>query len=82
MTRARAAHRPDRPPGLQPVGLEPVQHAVLGLAVVGVQVGYAIADITAKAGFGVLIYLIAVRKTEALSPSERAEQERAALVTA
>jgi len=53
-----------------------------GLAVVGIQVGYAVADITAKAGFGVLIYLIAVRKTESLSPTERAEQERAALVTA
>jgi len=53
-----------------------------GLAVVGIQVGYAFADITAKAGFGVLIYLIAVRKTEALTPSERAEQERAALVSA
>ncbi len=53
-----------------------------GLAVVGIQVGYAFADITAKAGFGVLIYLIAVRKTEAMTPSERAEQERAALVSA
>ena len=53
-----------------------------GFAVVGIQVGYSIADITAKAGFGVLIYLIAVRKTEALTPSERAEQERTALVTA
>jgi bacteriorhodopsin len=53
-----------------------------GQAYVAIQVGYAVADITAKAGFGVLIYLIAVRKTEALTPSERAEQERSALVSA
>jgi len=33
-------------------------------AVVGLQVGYTIADITAKAGFGVVIYLIARRKSE------------------
>ncbi|MEO1535733.1 MAG: bacteriorhodopsin, partial [Planctomycetota bacterium] len=33
-------------------------------AVVGLQVGYTIADITAKAGFGVVIYMIAARKTE------------------
>jgi bacteriorhodopsin len=32
--------------------------------VVGLQVGYTIADITAKAGFGVLIYFIARRKSE------------------
>lgn len=31
---------------------------------VGVQVGYTIADLVAKAGLGVLIYLIAVRKSE------------------
>ncbi len=53
-----------------------------GLAVVGIQVGYAIADITAKAGFGVLIYLIAVRKTDALTHHELAEQTRAAAVMA
>jgi len=35
-----------------------------GNATVAVQVGYTIADIVAKAGFGVLIYLIAVRKSE------------------
>ncbi len=34
-------------------------------AFVGVQIGYTIADITAKAGFGVVIYLIARRKSEA-----------------
>ncbi|MEM6552842.1 MAG: bacteriorhodopsin-like [Planctomycetota bacterium] len=33
-------------------------------AVVGLQVGYTIADITAKAGFGVVIYLIARKKSE------------------
>ena len=32
-----------------------------------VQVGYTIADIVAKAGFGVLIYMIAVRKSAAPS---------------
>jgi bacteriorhodopsin len=32
--------------------------------VVGLQVGYAIADMTAKAGFGVLIYFIARAKTQ------------------
>jgi bacteriorhodopsin len=52
------------------------------LGVVGVQVGYAIADITAKAGFGVLIYLIALRKTEALTPAEKDAQERAAVALA
>ena len=31
---------------------------------VGVQVGYTIADVLAKAVFGVLIYMIAVRKSE------------------
>jgi bacteriorhodopsin len=41
---------------------------MLGLSgsasVVGVQVGYTIADVIAKAVFGVLIYMIAVRKSE------------------
>lgn len=36
-----------------------------GSVVTGIQVGYTIADIIAKAGVGVLIYLIAVRKSEA-----------------
>ncbi|UOG92789.1 MAG: bacteriorhodopsin-like [Candidatus Thiothrix sulfatifontis] len=35
-----------------------------GAAETAVQVGYTIADIVAKAGFGVLIYMIAVRKSE------------------
>ncbi len=35
-----------------------------GSVVTGVQVGYTIADIIAKAGVGVLIYIIAVRKSE------------------
>jgi len=45
---------------------------------VGIQVGYAIADITAKAGFGVLIYLIALRKTEVMVGDERVSQDRLA----
>lgn len=36
-----------------------------GAATTAVQVGYTIADIVAKAVFGVLIYMIAVRKSEA-----------------
>lgn len=35
-----------------------------GSAIIAVQVGYTIADIVAKAGFGVLIYMIAVKKSE------------------
>ena len=35
------------------------------LAFVGTQVGYAVADIIAKAVYGVLIYMVAVRKSEA-----------------
>ncbi len=38
--------------------------ALSATAVVGLQVGYTIADITAKAGFGVVIYFIARRKSE------------------
>ena len=53
-----------------------------GQAYVAIQIGYAVADITAKAGFGVLIYLIAVRKTESLTPAERADQNRLIGVTA
>jgi hypothetical protein len=30
-----------------------------------VQVGYTIADVIAKAGFGIMIYVIAQRKTDA-----------------
>lgn len=36
-----------------------------GLAVTIIQVGYTVADIVAKAAFGVYIYMIAVRKSEA-----------------
>ena len=32
---------------------------------VGVQIGYTIADLVAKAGVGILIYLIATRKSQA-----------------
>ena len=37
--------------------------AVDGTGIVGLQVGYAIADMTAKAGFGILIYFIARAKS-------------------
>ncbi|MEM1424390.1 MAG: bacteriorhodopsin-like [Planctomycetota bacterium] len=47
-------------------------------AVVGLQVGYTIADITAKAGFGVVIYMIARRKSEI----EGLDDEPAAAVAA
>lgn len=43
----------------------PMIGLVGGAAETAVQVGYTIADIVAKAVFGVLIYLIAVRKSEA-----------------
>lgn len=36
-----------------------------GMATTVIEVGYTVADITAKAVFGVLIYMIAVRKSEA-----------------
>lgn len=36
-----------------------------GTAITTIQIGYTIADIVAKAGLGILIYLIAVRKSEA-----------------
>jgi bacteriorhodopsin len=35
-----------------------------GSAIVGVQVGYSIADVLAKAAFGIFIYTIAVKKSE------------------
>jgi hypothetical protein len=53
-----------------------------GLGVMGTQIGYAIADLVAKAGFGLLIFIIARTKTEALSEEERAEQLKAAAVMA
>jgi bacteriorhodopsin len=45
-----------------------------GAATTAVQVGYSIADIVAKAVFGVLIYMIAVRKTEAETSTAPAAQ--------
>jgi bacteriorhodopsin len=53
-----------------------------GLGLVGIQVGYAIADITAKAGFGLLIYMIAKTKSELLSPEELATQQKAEMAIA
>lgn len=46
-----------------------------GAAAAGVQVGYSIADVLAKAAFGILIYLIAVRKSEAEGTPAYARQE-------
>ncbi len=66
------AIRGDSLPGAIP-GIIPEKSS---LGVVGTQLGYAIADITAKAGFGLLIFFIARAKTAALSPAERAEQQR------
>ena len=37
--------------------------AVDATGIIGLQIGYSIADITAKAGFGILIYFIAVAKS-------------------
>lgn len=68
------AIRGDSLPGAIP-GIVPEKS---GLGVVGTQVGYAIADITAKAGFGLLIFFIARAKSEALTEEERAEQLKAA----
>ncbi|XZE19102.1 bacteriorhodopsin-like [Pirellulaceae bacterium SH449] len=41
--------------------------------IVGLQVGYAIADMTAKAGFGLLIYFIARAKSQGVATSSNAE---------
>jgi bacteriorhodopsin len=70
------AIRGDSLPGAIP-GIIPTKS---GLGVVGTQIGYAIADITAKAGFGLLIFFIARTKTEAMTDVEKAEQVRAAAV--
>jgi hypothetical protein len=44
-------------------------------AIIGVQVGYSIADVLAKAAFGLFIYNIALKKTHseeaALQPKQR-----------
>lgn len=47
--------------------------AVDASGVVGLQVGYAIADMTAKAGFGVLIYMIARAKSSQVQENEAAD---------
>ena len=46
------------------VFLFPIVGLTGGTAVMAVQIGYTVADILAKAVFGVLIYIIAVRKSE------------------
>ena len=63
------AIRGDSLPGAIP-GIIPEKSA---WGVVGTQVGYAIADITAKAGFGLLIYSIARTKSELLAAGEKPE---------
>ena len=46
-------------------GLADAASGIVGAnGIVGLQIGYAIADMTAKAGFGVLIYLIAKAKSK------------------
>ena len=50
--------------------------------IVALQVGYALADITAKAGFGILIYFIARAKTESLTDVEKSELPDRVLTTA
>jgi len=46
-------------------GVADAANGIVGAnGVVGLQIGYAIADMTAKAGFGVLIYLIARAKSK------------------
>lgn len=49
-----------------------------GAAETAVQVGYTVADIVAKAVFGVLIYMIAVRKSQADTMSAPAQAQPAA----
>lgn len=46
------------------VFLFPIIGLTGGTATAAVQIGYTVADILAKAGFGVVIYLIALRKSE------------------
>ena len=46
--------------------LLPMLGVAVGSAVVGVQVGYSIADVLAKAGYGIMIYWIAKAKTDAV----------------
>lgn len=54
----------------------PVLGMTGGAASTAVQVGYTIADILAKAVFGLFIYLIAVRKSEAEESSHQSGGER------
>jgi bacteriorhodopsin len=56
----------------------PMLGLVGGSAKMAVQVGYTISDIVAKAGFGVLIYMIALRKSEAEGFTPNAVSTKAA----
>ena len=60
------------------VFLLPVIGLTGGTAVAAVQIGYTIADILAKAAFGVLIYLIAVTKSDLERKDETATETPAA----
>jgi bacteriorhodopsin len=52
--------------GVYPIAyLFPVLGVSGASAMIGLQVGYSIADITAKAGYGLMIYGIAKSKSEA-----------------
>ncbi len=42
-----------------------------GTVTTTIQIGYTIADIVAKAGLGILIFLIAVRKSEAEADAQK-----------
>ena len=54
-------------------GLADAADGIVGSnGIVGLQVGYAIADMTAKAGFGVLIYRIARAKSSKKAANEAA----------
>jgi bacteriorhodopsin len=54
-------------------GLADAASGIVGAnGIVGLQIGYAIADMTAKAGFGVLIYLIARAKSSKKAAGEAA----------
>ena len=43
---------------------------------VGIQIGYTIADIVAKVGVGILVYMIAVRKSSNLLPTTMSDTDR------
>lgn len=65
--------------GFYPIAyLAPVMGVSASTGLVALNVGYAIADLTAKAGFGIMIYSIAKTKTEELGEGETAPATAAA----